>query len=99
MKNMLTLTKVLAVSATLALAAPVASAQVVVVDAPPPEVIATLAPVYYEGHAAYWWHNHWYYRDMHGHWGHYQAEPRFLHDHRFSHPAYRHYYAGGYHRR
>ncbi|HEY1957455.1 MAG TPA: hypothetical protein VGH28_17675 [Polyangiaceae bacterium] len=85
--------------ATLALAAlaPLAAAQDN--DYPPPEVIVTMSPVYYEGHAAYWWHNHWHYRDAHGHWGHYNAEPKFLHDHRYGHPADRHYYAGGYHRR
>jgi hypothetical protein len=68
-------------------------------DAPPPEVITTLAPVYFEGHAAYWWHNRWHYRDAHGAWGRYQAEPQYLRDHRFQHPAERHYYAGGHERR
>ncbi len=96
MKNLLTL---VAVSAALSIMSPsVASAQVVV-DFPPPEVIATLTPVYYEGHAAYWWHDHWNYRDARGHWGRYEAEPQVLHDHRFGHAADRHYYAGGYHRR
>jgi hypothetical protein len=97
MKTMLTLTKLLALSATLTIM-PLASAQVVI-EVPTPEVIATLTPVYYEGHAAYWWHNHWHYRDAHGRWGHYDSEPKFLHDHRFSHAADHHYYAGGYHRR
>ena len=97
MKNILTL---VAVSAALSIMSPsVASAQVVV-DFPPPEVVATLTPVYYEGHAAYWWHDHWHYRDARGHWTHYDAEPQVLHDHRYGGHAYdRHYYAGGYHRR
>jgi len=49
---------------------------------PPPEVIATVAPVYYEGHAAYWYNNHWSWRDEHGAWNHYDNEPAFLADHR-----------------
>ena len=49
---------------------------------PPPEFIATTEPVYYEGHAAYWYGNHWYWRDEHGGWGHYDAEPAFLADRR-----------------
>jgi hypothetical protein len=49
---------------------------------PPPEYIATTEPVYYEGHAAYWYGNHWYWRDEHGGWGHYDREPPFLADRR-----------------
>lgn len=46
-------------------------------DIPPPEVIATLVPVYHEGHAAYWWHNRWHYREGAG-WRRYHVEPEFL---------------------
>jgi hypothetical protein len=49
---------------------------------PPPEVIATVSPVYYEGHAAYWYGNHWSWRDERGNWNHYDNEPAFLADHR-----------------
>ena len=49
---------------------------------PPPEYVATTEPVYYEGRAAYWYNNHWYWHDEHGAWNHYDAEPRFLADHR-----------------
>jgi hypothetical protein len=66
-----------------------AAAQYVV---PPAEVIATLTPVYHEGHATYWYNGYWHYRD-HGAWTYYHTEPQFLHDHRFAHPAeYHHYY-------
>ena len=44
---------------------------------PAPEVIATLVPVYHEGHAAYWWHNRWHYREGAG-WRRYHVEPEFL---------------------
>ena len=42
---------------------------------PPPEYVATTEPVYYEGHAAYWYGNHWNWRDAHGGWNHYDREP------------------------
>lgn len=64
-------------------------------DYPPPEVIATLSPVYFEGHAAYWYHDHWHYRDARGGWGYYHDEPAFLRDRRFARPADRHFYATG----
>jgi len=56
---------------------------------PPPEVIATMEPAYYEGHAAYWYHDHWYWRDEHGAWNHYDNEPAFLRDHRAHFPPVR----------
>jgi hypothetical protein len=45
---------------------------------PPADYIATVQPVYYEGHAAYWYGNRWYYRDAGGRWGHYDHEPAAL---------------------
>jgi hypothetical protein len=45
---------------------------------PPPEYIATTEPVYFEGHASYWYGNHWVWRDEHGAWAHYDHEPPFL---------------------
>ena len=83
-----------AILASLTLA-PLASAQDADDDMPPPEVIATITPVYFEGHAAYWWHDRWHYRDARGGWFRYHAEPAFLRDRRFSHPADRHYYTTG----
>jgi hypothetical protein len=61
-------------------------------DIPPPEVIATLTPVYHEGHAAYWYHNHWHYRDGSGAWAYYHDEPAYLHTWRGSHQFDRRYY-------
>ena len=60
---------------------------------PPPEYIATVEPIYYEGHPAYWYNNHWFYRDEHGAWGHYHDEPAFLRDRRFHSPPNRWHYA------
>jgi hypothetical protein len=60
---------------------------------PPPEYIATTEPVYYEGHAAYWYGNHWFWRDERGGWNHYEAEPAFLADRR-AHFAPRWHYHG-----
>jgi hypothetical protein len=60
---------------------------------PPPEFVVTAEPVYYEGHAAYWYQNHWYYRDEHGAWAYYHDEPKFLSDHRRAAPPERHSYA------
>jgi hypothetical protein len=51
-------------------------------DPPPDEYIATSEPVYYEGHPAYWYNGHWFWRDEHGGWGHYDREPPFLADRR-----------------
>jgi hypothetical protein len=45
---------------------------------PPPEVYTTTEPVWYEGHAHYWYGGHWYWRDEHGGWQHYDHEPAFL---------------------
>jgi hypothetical protein len=58
---------------------------------PPPEVIATLTPVYHEGHAAYWYNGYWHYRD-HGNWAYYHTEPAFFHDWRGHHPNEWHHY-------
>jgi hypothetical protein len=75
----------------------VAAAQVVVSFAPPtPAFIATSRPVYYEGHASYWYGNHWVYRDPHG-WHRYEAEPAYLHGYRGHAPPARYHYEG--HRR
>jgi hypothetical protein len=65
------------------------SAQVVVY--PPAEYVATAEPVYYEGHAAYWYGDRWYYRDAHG-WQYYHGEPGYLRDWRARGPVYRRYY-------
>ena len=49
---------------------------------PPPEYVASTEPVYYEGHAAYWYGNQWSWRDEHGAWNHYDHEPAGLAEHR-----------------
>jgi hypothetical protein len=65
--------------AAVALVAAPADAQWV---APPQEYIATTEPVYYEGHAAYWYGGRWSWRDEHGTWNHWDREPAFLADRR-----------------
>jgi hypothetical protein len=71
------------------LSGPPAAAQV---QPPPVEVIATLVPVYHEGHATYWYNGYWHYRDTHGAWAYYHEEPVFLRDWRGHHPAEWHHY-------
>jgi hypothetical protein len=78
-----------------------ASAQVDVqlqVAPPPPTFVATVEPVYYNGQPAYWYRNHWYWRDGGGHWSYYRQEPGFLHDHRMHGEPARHIdeHRGGY---
>ncbi len=48
---------------------------------PPPAFIATATPVYYEGHATYWYGGQWYARDG-ARWSAYRAEPVYLRDYR-----------------
>jgi hypothetical protein len=63
---------------------------------PPPEYIATAQPVYYEGHASYWYGGRWYYRNGGG-WGHYAGEPAYLRGWR-GRPGWgaRYHYGNGY---
>jgi hypothetical protein len=69
---------------------------------PPAEYIATTEPVYYEGRAAYWYGDRWYYRTGNG-WDYYRGEPGYLRDYRgryYGHGYYgRRFYGGGWHRR
>jgi len=53
---------------------PTAEAQVQVVEYPTNAYVASYAPIYYEGHAHYYYRNHFYYRD-HGGWHGYAHEP------------------------
>jgi hypothetical protein len=88
---------IVCMASSLGLASP-AAAQVVVsvaaplplVAPPPPVFVASAAPVYYEGRAAYWYGNRWVWRDHYG-WHAYDREPVFLHEHRM-HPVYVHPY-------
>ena len=80
------------------LAAGDARAQVEIVVGPPADILATTAPVYFEGRPAYWWGGRWYYRDGPG-WRFYGAEPGYLHEWRGRHEVYRHHYGWGYRRR
>jgi hypothetical protein len=90
-----------AVIAASCLVALPARAQIEVEVFPPAEFIATAAPVYHEGRAAYWYRNRWYYREGRN-WRYYHEEPAFLRDHRTRHEPVRQYYGraheGGYRR-
>jgi hypothetical protein len=74
------------------LAAAPAHAGITIQIRPPAVFIATSRPVYYQGHATYWYGNRWRYR--HGQrWQYYNAEPRYLRDYRNRHhEPERHYY-------
>jgi hypothetical protein len=61
---------------TVVCAAPAtARAQYVAPPPPPPSYVASYSPVYYNGLAHYYWHDHWYYRDRYGAWQYYENEP------------------------
>jgi hypothetical protein len=68
---------------------------------PPAWFIATARPVYYEGHAAYWYGGRWHYREREGRrWRTYDEEPRYLREYRYRREPERHYYEREYeHRR
>ncbi len=76
---------------TASLASSTALAQIQVEIFPPAAFIATSAPVYFEGHATYWWGNQWYYRDGRN-WRAYREEPAYLHEYRGHHVATRQHY-------
>ncbi len=94
--------KGLLLAAGLAACAMTGSARAQVYVGPPPEYIATVAPVYFEGRAAYWYGNRWYYRDG-GAWRWYDNEPGYLRDWRVRRAPVRQFYGrghwGGYRRR
>jgi hypothetical protein len=58
---------------------------------PPAAYIATSRPVYYQGHATYWYHGRWHYRYGRN-WRTYNTEPRYLRDYRGRREPERHYY-------
>jgi len=58
---------------------------------PPPVFIATARPVYFEGHAAYWYRNRWHYREGRE-WRTYREEPRYLREYRTRREPERHFY-------
>jgi hypothetical protein len=60
-------------------------------DYPPDAYIATAEPVYFDGHASYWYGNRWYYRDG-GRWNHYDHEPPALYQRRVAAPVVRRSY-------
>jgi hypothetical protein len=68
----------------------IAGAQVEVQLSPPDTFVASTEPVYYQGHPAYYYNNHWYYRDEQGRWNYYHDEPGELRDHRMHAPPARH---------
>jgi hypothetical protein len=55
-------------------------------DYPSADFVATAEPVYYGGHASYWYHNHWVYQQG-GRWGGYAHEPPALAQHRAQYGA------------
>jgi hypothetical protein len=71
-----------------------ALAQVEISVHPPAFYVATTAPVYYEGHASYWYGNRWHYREG-GEWRSYHDEPSHLREHREHHESARQYYGRG----
>jgi hypothetical protein len=63
-------------------------------DYPSDAYIATATPFYFEGRPAYWYGNHWYYRDG-GRWNHYDREPAVLQQRRtLAAPVRRNYEPG-----
>ena len=58
---------------------------------PPAAFIATSRPVYFQGHATYWYEHRWHYRDGRR-WRTYEAEPRHLREYRNHHEPERYYY-------
>jgi hypothetical protein len=62
-------------------------------DYPPDTFIATTDPVYFEGHAAYWYGGRWVYRDGGG-WRHYDREPAGLAQRRMQASPARYSYQG-----
>jgi hypothetical protein len=77
--------------ACLAVAPAPAQGQIEVRISPPAWFIATAQPVYFEGHAAYWYGDRWYYRDR-GAWRYYHDEPEHLRDYRGHHEGGRQFY-------
>ncbi len=65
---------------------------------PPVTFRATTRPVYYEGRAAYWYGNRWYYRDGRE-WRYYREEPEHLRNYRNNRGHVRQNYEGGRHHR
>jgi hypothetical protein len=45
---------------------------------PPDSFVVTGQPVYYEGHASYFYNGRWVYRDGGGRWNAYRSEPTYL---------------------
>jgi len=68
-----------------------ALAQIEIQLFPPVAFRATARPVYYDGHASYWYQGRWHYRNGRN-WRTYNAEPRYLRDYRRHSEPERHYY-------
>jgi hypothetical protein len=73
------------VAATVSLAPATASAQDYYDEGVPDYYVASTEPVYYEGHASYWYHNHWVWRDG-GRWRYYHNEPAYYRSWRANYP-------------
>jgi hypothetical protein len=68
-----------------------AMAQVQVQIFPPASFVAVNTPVYYDGHATYWYGNQWHYRDGRQ-WRAYRQEPVYLREYRGRHVAAQYHY-------
>jgi hypothetical protein len=73
------------------LASTPALAQIQVQIFPPASFVAVNRPVYYEGHATYWYGNQWYYRDGRK-WRAYHQEPVYLREYRGRHRTAQYHY-------
>lgn len=71
--------------------APAHAQQVQISLFPPVTFRATTQPVYYEGHAAYWYNGRWYYQRS-GEWEYYREEPLHLREYRSNRRAPRPHY-------
>lgn len=65
---------------------------------PSVEFRATSRPVYYDGHASYWYRGRWYYQEGRA-WRSYREEPRHLREYRDKHAPGRKHYERRNHRR
>jgi len=89
------MTRILAtLLAVVSLASGAAQAQIEINVGPPSGFIATTSPVYFEGHAAYWYGDRWQYREG-GRWHGYREEPAYLREYRGRRAPERRSYEGG----
>lgn len=98
-RTRMTMSKGVLLSGALALGvfATPAQAQIEITLFPPVAFRATSRPVYYDGHAAYWYGNRWYYQER-GEWQYYREEPIHLRAYRSNRAPQRQHYERRHHR-